>query len=190
MAAALLSPLWVKLSSPGDNDPVIAASVVACLVALCGLGLLFTRVRLGQRRPITRGNIWIPLIASGFLAGALVIGAGLALLECLKFNEDWITPVLIGGAVAWIGWAVILWLMTATRSPELIATWLHRVLFAGSVAELLVAVPCHVIVRRRGECCGGILTGTAICIGCIVMLLSLGPGVAFLYYRRWKQIRN
>jgi len=187
-AFVLLLPLWAKIASPDDNGPMIAAAIAACLTALCGLGLLFTPVRIGQRRSITRRNIWIPLVASGFLAASLFLGAGFALLECLKVDEWWLTPILIGGGAVWVGWTIILWLMTSARTPESIAIWLHRTLFAGSVAELLVAVPCHVIVRRRGECCGGILTGTGICIGCVVMVISLGPSVGFLYYRRWRQI--
>jgi hypothetical protein len=33
------------------------------------------------------------------------------------------------------------------------------------------------------------MTGTAICVGVVVMFLSLGPGVAMLYFRRWQQVR-
>ena len=187
-AAILLLPLWVKLSSPDDNGPVIAASIAACLITLCGLGLVFTPVRIGRRRPITRGNVWIPIVVSGFLAASLLIGGALALAELLKLDDRWEPMIFIGAGIVWIAWSIVIWLMTSARSPESVARWLHRTLFAGSVAELLVAVPCHVIVRRRGECCGGILTGTGICIGCVVMVLSIGPSVGFLYYRRWRQI--
>jgi hypothetical protein len=188
VAFVLLLPLWMKISSPDDNESLIAGAITAGLVAICGMGLMFTPVRIGQRRQITRGNIWIPILASGFLAGALVFGASIALVECLKLDENWLIPVCCGGGAVWIGWAIVIWLMTRSREPAALALWFHRTLFAGSVAELLVAVPCHVIVRRRGECCGGILTGTGICIGCIVMVLSIGPSVGFLYYRRWQKI--
>ena len=65
---------------------------------------------------------------------------------------------------------------------------LHRYLIAGSVLELLVAVPSHIIVRRRDECCAGLLTGTGICLGVVITLVSFGPSVLLLYYRRFKQI--
>jgi hypothetical protein len=45
----------------------------------------------------------------------------------------------------------------------------------------------HLVVRRRSECCAGIMTGTAICVGALVAILALGPGVFFLYRRRWKE---
>lgn len=65
---------------------------------------------------------------------------------------------------------------------------MNRGILAGSALELLVAVPAHVIVRRREECCAGVGTGVGICCGLAVMVVALGPGVAVLYYRRVRQI--
>ena len=59
-----------------------------------------------------------------------------------------------------------------------------------TVVELLVAVPTHLVVRRRSECCAGIGTAIGIGAGILVMLLAFGPSVGFLYYRRWKQVRR
>jgi hypothetical protein len=78
--------------------------------------------------------------------------------------------------------------MAASTDPASIASRLHRWLLAGSVLELLVAVPTHIAVRQRRECCAGIATGLGICAGVAVMLLSFGPSIGFLYYRRWKQV--
>ena len=188
VAVVVLLPMWTKLSSPDDSDLLIGATITACGITVSGIGLVFTRVRIARRRPLTRASLWIPLLASGLLIGGLVVGAALALIECLKVDEHWLWGAWIGGGVVWIAWAGLLWPTTRNTDPTSLAMRLHRYVLAGSVAELLVAVPCHVIVRRRDECCAGILTGTGICIGCVVMLISFGPGVAFLYYKRWKQI--
>jgi len=188
VAAVVLLPLWAKLADPNEQGLLIAATISACAITLAGLGLVFTPVRLARRRPHTRRSIWIPLIASGFLMGGLVWGASLAIIECANANGNWGIAAAIGAGVVWIAWAVVIFLMTGRSDPNWVASNLHRALFAGSVAELLVAVPCHIIVRRREECCAGILTGTGIAIGCVVMLLSLGPGVMWLYYRRWQKI--
>jgi len=64
--------------------------------------------------------------------------------------------------------------------------WLLR----GSVAELLVAVPTHVIVRRRDDCCAPAATFWGIVTGLSVLLLAFGPGVYFLFARRAATLRR
>ena len=53
--------------------------------------------------------------------------------------------------------------------------------------EPVIAVPMHLVVRRRTQCCAGYSTGLAICIGVATAFIALGPGVFFLFYRRWAQ---
>jgi hypothetical protein len=64
---------------------------------------------------------------------------------------------------------------------------MYQLLLAGSVVELLVALPMHLVVRRRTECCAGFATGLGIGVGLVVMLIALGPAVFFLFYRRYRQ---
>ena len=59
----------------------------------------------------------------------------------------------------------------------------------GSILELLIAVPSHIVVRWRGECCAGFFTFFGITMGISVMLLSFGPAVFFLYYARWQKLQ-
>ena len=80
--------------------------------------------------------------------------------------------------------------MTRRAAPLAAARTVARTLFAGSILELLVAVPSHVIVRGRDECCAGIYTTIGLVTGISVMLLSLGPGVYFLYIDRMARIRQ
>ena len=77
-------------------------------------------------------------------------------------------------------------MMAGSIDRDRLNGWLYKTLVAGSVLELLIAVPMHIVVRRRDECCGGVLTGLGIGIGIVVMVIALGPAVFFLFYRRYQ----
>lgn len=188
-ALILTLPAWASLA--GDSSMVVPAAIFAGSLALCGMALMILPVRSLRRRPVTRRTIWVPVIASGLMAGALIVGAGLALTEYFRVTQDsagW--AVAASGAAVWIGWTVVFMMIGTARGPMSLGTKLHRALLAGSVLELLIAVPTHVAVRRRPECCAGIGTGIGICLGVAVMFVSFGPSVLLLYHRRRKQISN
>jgi hypothetical protein len=168
--------------------PVIAA--VATVLVVCEMAMLFVPVRVASRRPVTRRALWIPLLGSATLAALLGLGGALAITEYAKLDDRFTWIVFATGGVVWVAWTCLFWLLSLNRGPDSVATRLHRWLLAGSVLELLIAVPTHLVVRRRTECCAGIATGIGICAGVAVMLLAFGPSVGFLYYRRWKQVRR
>jgi hypothetical protein len=61
-------------------------------------------------------------------------------------------------------------------------------LLKGSILELVVAVPTHIVARHRDYCCAGFLTFCGIVFGVAVRLLSFGPAVFFLFVDRWKRL--
>src|SRR5207245_544983 len=109
-----------------------------------GLSLILVPVRKVRRRPVTRRSIWIPIVGSGFLAGVVVAGAGLAVCEYLRVEgeENWVIPA--AGGLVWLGWAVVFGVIAWRGNVEGVGAWLHRWLIAGSALELLVAVSCHI----------------------------------------------
>jgi hypothetical protein len=90
--------------------------------------------------------------------------------------------VLALGAALWLVWAVVFYMYVRNSSAPVAraVSWLLK----GSVLELLIAVPCHVIVRRRHDCCAPVVTSFGIVTGIAVMLLSFGPSVLLLYRER------
>lgn len=62
-------------------------------------------------------------------------------------------------------------------------------LLQGSIVELIVALGCHIWVRRRGDCSAPILTFWAICAGFVIMLLAFGPSVFYLFVARSRKMR-
>ena len=82
----------------------------------------------------------------------------------------------------WLLWAIVFYLYAQNVAQPVTraVSWLLK----GSVLELLIAVPCHVIVRRRHDCSAPVVTSFGIVTGIAVMLLSFGPSVLLLYKKR------
>jgi hypothetical protein len=189
-AYALLLLGLAAVLTYGSHEVVVIAAGTGVLAL--ELALLFTPVRQGRRRPLTRASLWIPILATGCCVGLLGWGMALALSELALGFEGTGDIFLVLAAIPaflWSGWALVFWRLGLRRVPDLLAARLHRWLYAGSVLELLVAVPAHVVCRRRTECCAGIYTGLGIAIGIATMLLAFGPSIAILYFRRCRDIR-
>jgi hypothetical protein len=150
--------------------------------------LLFLSVDTTQKKLKPRTHIAISVAVSSMLFGLLT----LAVIFCIgvvargdKFGAGFLDTAakFAGGwAVLWLVWGVVfyLYLRNAGSATERTVSWLLK----GSVLELLIAVPCHVWVRRRDECCAPFFTSFGIVTGIAVMLLCFGPSVLFLFKKR------
>ena len=187
----LLPVLWYWDEGPSDSnwDVIKFAVIWLGILLFCQAALLFVPVQVARRRAITRRSLWVPVGITGLLVGILVLVGGFAVAEWWRFNDDMIAWAIVAAAVSsWIGWAVLFYWLGLAQGTNTVALRVHRWLLAGSVLELLVAIPAHLIVRRRPVCCAGIYTGTAIAMGVVIMVLAFGPSVALLFVRRWKKI--
>jgi len=153
--------------------------------------LLRVPVRLTMKRPMSRRSIWLPIIVSGFWFAALAVGLGFTLMELFKVSAPgWPLFALAMAIGSWAAWTAIFADMAHNSDPKQIVEHQSRWMLRGSILELLIAVPSHIIARGRGDCCAGLFTFVGITMGLSVMLLSFGPAVFFLYYARWQRLKK
>jgi hypothetical protein len=157
---------------------------MTCLV-LCGLAMVIVPVRAKLKRPIKRRSVWFPITGASFLIALLAFCIIMAAGDAFHFEFDSAYFFLIGEI--WLMWMLILGFFSITSNPVAMSARIYKTVIVGSLLELLTAVPLHLIARQRTECCAGIASGMAIVIGFIVALVAIGPGIFFLFYRRWKQ---
>jgi hypothetical protein len=150
--------------------------------------LLFLSVDTTQKRLRPRTNLAVSVIAGSMLFGLLayaVFSAVGAVVSGDHFvDKFWATeaPILSIWLGFWVLWTIVFFIYFRAAAPAVsrMVSWLLK----GSVLELLIAVPCHVWVRRRGDCSASIATSFGIVTGIAVMLLSFGPSVLLLYKKR------
>ena len=159
--------------------------------------LLFLSVDTSFRKLRPRRHLAVTVALTSFFA-ALLFVAGVLAFDASMFADQSIfgesmwknpvpifLPVLLG---LWLTWAVVFYLhLRGSPQPVSAAVaWLLK----GSVMELLIAVPAHVVVRQRGDCSAPIVTSFGIVTGIAVMLLAFGPGVLALYKKKYDTYRK
>jgi hypothetical protein len=156
------------------------------------LALLAVPVRVASLRPVTQGPLWRTVLAGGLMAGGLAAGAFLTIYEFIvrdKGTGSWFGWTAIGlGLVTWCIWALVFSRMTRVTEPGDLVSRQCRWLLKGSILELLIAVPTHVVARYRDYCCAGFMTFIGLTMGVSVMLFAYGPAVFFLFVERWKRL--
>jgi hypothetical protein len=200
LTVPVISLLWPKVSSPWLIYIQWGYLLWVGFIILCALLLIAARVRLGRAGNRSRSPLVLTIAATGLFLTLLVFGAAFSLGEVLAHQHggDWLGSdgatavfrLVVTTVALWGFWAGALFWVTRASAPAAAARTVARTLLAGSILELLVAVPSHVIVRGRDECCAGLYTTVGLVTGISVMLLSLGPGVFFLYSERMARIRQ
>jgi len=191
----LLTPMAVLLAGPSDlrefSHGVLAAyrewlAWFPIVIVLGGQALLFfLSVDTSQKRLKPRSHILLSCVLAGILTALLafaLIGAIGVAVQGDRFGEGaFANPFLFFG-LAWLFWGIVFYFFLRNTSEIVnrVTSWLLR----GSILELLVVVPCHVIVRRRHDCSAPMVTSFGIITGMAIMLLSFGPSVLFLYKKR------
>ncbi len=156
--------------------------------------LLRIPVAVANRRPLKQRSVWSTVITAALMMTLLVCGAGVSIFEIItklepKWDGDEWWWVLAGlGPTTWGMWAIYFYRSTHGSAPEVQMNKLKRYLWTGSILELLVAIPTHIVARQRADCCAGALTFIGLTCGISVMLFAFGPAVYFLFVERWKRL--
>ena len=159
------------------------------LLIFVSVDISFRRLRPARQIALSAATVglMVALLTVFSIWSIIVAFTGDRLLEDLG-DPGFIHLFWLSVGVIWIAWTFVFYFYKANKSRKLdaLVAWMLR----GSILELLIVVPCHVIVRQREDCCAPQLTAFGISTGIAVMLFSFGPSVLFLYQKRLKQYRR
>jgi glucan phosphoethanolaminetransferase (alkaline phosphatase superfamily) len=198
IVVGLLAPAGLRLAMSGSNAPFFRTlgdmytswlTWVPIVAVVAGQAvLLFLSVDTSQKRLKPRTHLAVSVIAGSMLFALLSYAAfsaaGAAAMGDKFLDRFWDTEAEIVAIwmAMWLVWGVVFYVYV--RNSAQVITRAMSWLLKGSVLELLIAIPCHVIVRRRGDCSAPVATSFGIVTGIAVMLLSFGPSVLLLYKKR------
>jgi len=180
---------WVKffrsvIGAYGDWSLWLLIVAVLASQAL----LLFLSVDTSQKRLKPRSHILVSVtigaLLTALLSSAIIWSLGVA-IQGDKFGGhffDEVTNIILFWGTLWLLWGILFYFYS--RNSSAVVTRLISWLLKGSVLDLLIAVPCHIIVRRRQDCSAPMATSFGIATGIAIMFLSFGPSVLFLYKKR------
>ena len=164
--------------------------------------MLVVPVDVSQKRFVLQRKLLVPVITAAFLFANVVFAGIFSLASAIAGDEAFKPLEFLGNsgnrplyalfliiALMWVVWAVVFYRMTRADAPEALMVRLKRWLLRGSILELLVAIPSHVIVRNKENCCAPLGSFWGITTGLTVMLLCFGPGVFFLFADRFARKR-
>lgn len=187
--------LIISNSSPSAADirEVYANSspwICAGAVMLGAILLLWLSADTTHRKLKPRTHILISTLTVGLfvaiLTVAIILAFGLGVWgeKFFDFLPDSHRLAVIVSAfvIPWLVWGILFFRFCQNSSDPITRAlaWMFR----GSVLELLIAVPAHVIMRRRHDCSAPVVNGFGIAAGISIMLLSFGPSVLLLLNKR------
>lgn len=167
--------------------------VCAVLVVIQALLLIYPVVKY-KGRPKSQTKLIFPVATTALLFTLLLLGIISSVTAAIWGDDIEGLPVVllwVFGFVfsSWGIWASIFYCFARTQDQNSFLAKLMNLLIKGSILELLVALPCHIIVRQKDVCCAPGLTFLGIASGLVVMAMAFGPGVFFLFLRRIKAIK-
>jgi hypothetical protein len=193
---ALAVPLYFygsDLDKEGGSKVTEVHLIFIPILVLVQIALLLIPVAVAEGRPIKRRTVVASIVLGAFPLGILVTWFFWSV--CLMLvGEDATTAHFptaefpIGSiALFWIAWGILFWRAHSNRDPHGFTAFMTRWLLRGSILEMLVAIPSHIISRHRHECCAPYVTLFGLVAGLSIALLSFGPGLFFLFAKKIRE---
>ncbi|MHC4242219.1 MAG: hypothetical protein ACYSU4_07430 [Planctomycetota bacterium] len=201
LVIVLFVPLLLWLTFMGENSISDILDMYSAwqfwlvfgIIVLIQAVFLLIPVKISNDSYQPRRHIWLPVVATALALSIVLIGIIWSILVAIwaddgfEIGYPWLIPAFFG--VSWIIWSVLFYRFYRNAEPgaltQRLTTWLLR----GSILELLIAVPSHIIVRRRGDCCAPGVTFFGIATGVVIMALAFGPGLFFLFCKRFERMK-
>ena len=187
--SALVASLFLAVTGESSELPLGFCIWLVLILVLVQSVLLLVPIAVIRERPIRRRKIVLTAAVAAMPMAALALGffGAIALMVWGENAVDdylyrW--PALIIPAISWLVWGIVFYRSFSIEDPQSFTSSLTGWLLRGSILELLVAIPSHIISRHRDECCAPPLTLMGIATGLSIALMSFGPGVFFLFAQR------
>jgi len=164
-------------------------------------------LRPGKGWTIRMSTVGRPLITSVFSAGLMAALLTTGFISFLLELPDWWQPLLGNGDgsdfyfyspyiiwavmfVIWCVWACIFFVYWKQGDRYTQLGKMIRGMVAGSILEIIIAVPVHIWATRQRECycCRG--TYTTLILAATVLIWAFGPGIVLLYMREKRRIKK
>lgn len=183
--SALAVPLLCLLGG-GDGDlfAMFFAYVVPVMLVV-QIALLAVPVAVARERPVSKRTVKSAAVLAGLPMGIL-LACFVWVVALMIWGEngwggDWFGWLLLGLLVCgWACWGVVFYRCYSPGDPKAFTARVGRWLLAGSILEMLVAIPSHILARERNDCCAPGITLFGLATGLSVALLAFGPAVFFL----------
>ena len=194
VVATLVVPLFMLAGDSGDWLVETFFPFFLPVLVLVQIALLLVPVAAAEGRPVGRRTIVSSAIAMALPMAVLGMAIVLFILDAAlgesenEFMWGWPGLLLIGGL--WLAWGLMFYRRYSAADPGGFTANMVGWLLKGSILEMVVAIPTHIITRQRGDCCAPAFTMLGLATGLSIALMAFGPGVFLLFAKRFKDKRR
>lgn len=181
--------------NPVASDDKLPYAINTIIVIGIVLLLQWAYLRPGKNFKVRLTTEGRPLKTSVFAAGVMAMLLTTGMISLLLELPDWWKPIMEDDSfltiasvygtmlIIWGVWAWIFFIYWKQGDRYTQLGKMIRGLVAGSILEIMVAVPVHIWAARQRECycCRG--TYTTLVLAGTVLIWAFGPGIILLYMR-------